>query len=194
MPPLPVLTNVYRCALNWRNSSGGIAENVIHILGHSGVTVDDIGGLFGAFWTNDMNGYVSNTYRMASVSVTPLDGTSATVEFPMPDVTQFHGKQTGDVVPAVCGVIKLTTAARGRKARGRLFMGPAGESNIADGMQQTSNAATTTTAWQNFVDALSGNNTPLIIASYTHEQVFAVTVASAEVPCATQRRRQDRLR
>jgi len=213
MATLPVINGVFRCAFSWRvGTSGPTAQNVMHFFGTSGDPVS----LKNALNTNVTTGMWVGTATNCSIyqlSITPLDGTSATQVFSVAG-TNWAGTGTpGDYSPATATVIRLTTANRGRQNRGRLYIPFQTEQYMASGINSTSVAANQT-AWDNFRSAMKTAAFPMHIASYGHSlhrtktsgggytltpvtwtphsnEVISSTV---EVTYGTQRRRQSRLR
>jgi hypothetical protein len=198
MPALPVIAQTFRCALNWRSSAGQIAVNVIHIhtaaAGKSAADVfenlnDDMGS--NAWLT------VSSTAVVESVSITPLDGVSATVTFAPTVPAHWTGGQAGDFSPATSTLIKETTSLRGRSHRGRIYLPFTGESVMSNGIIDPTTVATMSTEWNALQGVLAADAlTPMSIcvASYKLATQIAVDTFFVEGVAATQRRRQGRLR
>jgi len=143
---------------------------------------------------------------VATVSIIKLDGTTASQDFVTGSPAKWTGVPTGEFIPNCCGLIKITTALRGRRHRGRVYLPFLPEGSLDDGALFTSAPATTTTAWMGFVNALAalstpwtfgvatyGRPTPANPAGWTPAFTPAINVL-CETMAATQRRRQSRLR
>jgi hypothetical protein len=194
MPHLPVIADTFRVAFIWADSSLGNAANVIHITS-VGNTAADVNtqvhsAIDSRMWTCQRSGS-----KITGLSITPLDGTTATVFFPSPGTSSWEGQGSGEVAPALSALVKLTTAVRGRSFRGRVFTPWVTESVNNDG-RLTSTALTNLTAgWEAFrINLASNPGISLEVASYRLGQATPVTATSGEAVCATQRRRQTRLR
>jgi hypothetical protein len=201
--PLPVIPNTFRCALNWRTGAGQIAVNVFHIGTAAPSTAAAVMEVLDDTVTGAMWGMVSSQWAVDHVAITPLDGTSATQSFIPGTPAHWVGGTGGDFVPAVSGLMKLTTLARGRAHRGRLYLPPPAEAQISNGVFVDGTPGTSTTGWTAFQAALLVDpDTPcqVVVASYDRKHGGAgagagtVTAFLGETACATQRRRQGRLR
>lgn len=210
---LPVIAGVYRCAIRWRYGAGGpTAINVLHVLHLAGSAAAAFAALdanvVSALWAG-----MSSTSVADQVAVTPLDGTSATVNF-----TPSGAKWTGNVVaseytPSLALVVSLRTAKRGAQYRGRIYLPFQTELGWVDGVANGS-LATNQSAWNTFQTAMGVSNYPLHVASYGFSQhkvpgtggaysvvpvtwtphAEPVTSINVESVGGTQRRRQSRLR
>lgn len=197
MAALPVIAKTYRCAFNWRNpSAGGTATNVMHFrTAGSAVSEAAVFACLNSHVTAAMWGAVAGTLFVNDVEITPLDATSASGDFPTGGGAKWTGAGTGDPIPASSSLIKLTTLARGRSFRGRVYLPATGEGDQANGA--ISGAAGITTAWQAFQTAINADGTTpmsLVIASYKLAIANDVVSLTCEAGAATQRRRQTRLR
>jgi hypothetical protein len=129
--------------------------------------------------TESMFSVLSEAFTLDSMSITPLDGTSATETAPF-GVT-FTGQATGQVIFNLSGCLLFSTTRRGARGRGRMFIGPTTED-----INQGNNGWTSTvrnnlvTAWQDFQDGLTSED-PVIslgVASYAHADFHGVTAIS----------------
>ena len=193
MAPLPVITECYRVALNWRESvSGQIAENVMHVRSATGTALTVAAGVIASFqpaqWYNGVT-----TGHIESVTVTPLDGSSASVEV---DASTGHviGAQTGDFVPGTSLVVSFHTLKRGRSYRGRFYEPFIADDCILNGSISPGSATQQATAWEAFAAALVLNDMEHVVASYMHSTSENVVAYSIDPACGTQRRRQSRVR
>jgi hypothetical protein len=192
MPPLPVITDVFRCAINWQSTGGSgaqTAENVIHILA-AGKTAAQVGAAIDGDTDPNMFLSMSSAVSAPSVSITPLDGTSATLDFPL---TTWVGTAAGDFVPAVSQLLSLQTAVRGRSHRGRIYVPFTTENRVSQGFAtDPTNPPAQAAAWLEWAaDILVGGFT-LVVASYKLRTAAAVTNIIGRQASATQRRRQER--
>lgn len=190
---LPVITNVHRCALDWAGPGGQHAENVIHVRGVD-TDPDAIMTWLDANVTSDMWAIVCSSAHIATVSITPLDGTTATQQYVPATPSNWDGGIGGDSVPQGSSLVKLTTLSRGRSYRGRVFLPFLPESAQADGKITSALLGDQQDAWDAFVAAGAGGAPQLVIASYLHSTAERVSAALCEEETATQRRRQSRNR
>jgi hypothetical protein len=201
--PLPVIADVFRCAIRWAAGSQ-TAVNVMHLQATvSGMTAADAfevlqDSVGGGMWQPTSSSFVAG-----EVDITPLDGVSATQAFPTGGGAQWIGGTSGEWFPQAAGIVKLTTATRGRANRGRLFLPAIAESASADGFLDSTVVANCNAAWVAFIAALEAdapNPWLLVVASYDRAHLgagaHATTVLTAvlERPLGTQRRRQTRNR
>lgn len=213
MAPLPTINQCTRVAFSWRSGvSGPTAQNVMHFQTAS----TDTAALKTALDTNVTSpmwvGTASNC-TIYQLSITPLDGQSATQIYQVSG-SKWAGLGTpGDFSPATATVISLRTAKRGRRYRGRIYIPFQTEQYMASGTNSVAVTANQT-AWDNFVAAMSTASFPLVIATYGHSMhrhknqdgsytitpvtwpadKTLVTTATVEAVYGTQRRRQSRLR
>ena len=192
MAPLPVISNVFRVAFDWFGPSGQRAENVMHFHGTDALP-SDVNTALNAHVTNAMWGTVSSSCSINTITITPLDGSSASVTIPQTS-THWNGSATGEPTPNVAPVISFATAKRGRSYRGRLYLPFTGEDTIADGQLTSTHSTDLITAWSAFLVAMTAAGIAPSIASYklaTAEQITSANVLNA---VGTQRRRQSRIR
>jgi hypothetical protein len=199
MAVLPVIAAVYRCALNWQNpGAGGSAENIIHIhTASTGVSANAVFTCMDAHVTASMWGLVAPSLYVQSVDITPLDGTSATSNHPTGGGAKWTGAGSGDPIPNMASLIKLTTALRGRSHRGRIYLPAVPEGDQANGVLTSSLTATVATGFINWMTAMAADATTpqaLVVASYKLAVATTITNLTCEPAAATQRRRQTRLR
>jgi hypothetical protein len=200
MPPLPVIANTFRVAMNWVHSGGQRSTNVMHI---RNATVDAAGVATDVLdaWGRPQLSFLADSYVLETIVVTPLDGSSASFIAPSPGGLRFTGEMTGDPIPASAGVVKLRTSLRGRSHRGRLFIGPNGEGNIANGGIDPTFVAACQADWERFqfnattgLPGVGSGDSLMVVASYKLATAANVTAFLAEEVAGTQRRRQSRLR
>ena len=193
MAPLPVITDCYRVALNWRESvSEQIAENVIHVRATGSTALIVAGAVIAAFqpsqWFNGVT-----TGAIESVTVTPLDGVSASVTISA-SAGHVVGAQAGDFVPGTSVVVSFHTLKRGRSYRGRFYQPFIADASILNGSVSSGSADAQTLAWETFLAALADNDLTHVVASYKHSSADNVVAYSIATACGTQRRRQTRVR
>jgi hypothetical protein len=192
--PLPVISGVYRCVLNWSNGTQ-LAENILHVF--SSVPSDPASAVANALATAisaNTNAFVgtqaaSVIYR---IDVTPLDGVTATYE--RLSAISAPAANTGDFIPAASMLCKFQTALRGPSHRGRIYTPFIAESKQSNGVMVSGSDSTMATAWGNIQTALQAGSRNLSVASYVHAESHIVTAFVGENTLGTQRRRQTRLR
>lgn len=193
MTALPIIANVFRVAFNWANDvDGQISENVMHFRG-PGLVAVDLGPIIQAALQVHQWAPLPTTWGLDTLSVTALDGGSATVTY---SLTGGHveGESTGDWSPASAAVVSLTTDQRGRSYRGRIFLGPCAESAINDGRLVLPLPAEMVTAWEAFNAAAIADGLSHGVASYKHATFNEVLTYAVQAGIGTQRRRQTRVR
>lgn len=195
--PLPVIDHVYRCAFHWTADLQS-ATNVVHVSTDTvGKTPLEVFTCLDAHVTAGMWGNATTDSAVVDVAITPLDGTTATADFPTGGVAKWSGVNGGEFVPQVAIIVKLATPTRGRSHRGRLFLPFTSEGSIARGSFDGAIAASMTTAWNAFALAIDTDATTpmnLVVASYKLASASAVDNIIVERVPGTQRRRQGRLR
>lgn len=193
--PLPVITDVFRCSLEWRSSSvsGITAANVIHVLNTTG-TSTDVYNHFNANVTAAMWNALSTDMEVFQVKITPLDGVSPTTTHTTGTPAKWKGGAGSGPEPAVAEVITLYTNFRGRRNRGRVFLPGVAEGVIEDGLIGNTTTAGVQTAWETFLTAMGTAGSTLVVASYLDADANTVTSLTVREVAATQRRRQSRLR
>jgi hypothetical protein len=169
----------------------------------SGEFAVDVANKISTSIVSNMWGGCVNSAFLVDVAVTPLDGVSGTVFFPLGNVAPFKGLASGDWVPQASILVKLGTGLRGRDNRGRVYLPFIGENVLASGFISTSDASIIQGGWNTFKSNLSSGTGALCnigVASYDRAHGGAsahFTQAddiTCETPVATQRRRQSRLR
>jgi hypothetical protein len=188
--PLPVIANVYRCAIEWRTAAGQTAVNVLNIFSTTR-TATQIAGDLGAHVATHQFDAVSSDWSAQTVVVTPLDGTSAGQPHAL---ANWVGAGDPEFVPAAAVLISVRTPTRGPKARGRIYLPGASESHISDGLVDTTANANMQIAWDTWRVDMDAAGSSVGVASYKHAAFYLATAITAERPLATQRRRQSRLR
>lgn len=194
MAPLPVISNVFRCAFTWKNLDWPTwsAVNVMHFYKAGGDPVT-LTALLDASVSANMWGQTSSSSSIYQVNVTPLDGSSVT--FPYTPLTPAKWKGTVsslEYTPQVSAVVKMLTGKRGRSYRGRVFLPWCIEDVTKSGLILAATQATMNTAWVAFRTAMDTGGYPLHVASYklaTSEKVVAVL---AETNTGTVRKRWHR--
>ena len=193
--PLPVITNCFRCSIE-----GTIAAdpcvNVIHLLNAGGAGADsDCASDLGLAWVAliQTGGDVSTQYTAHSITVLPLDGTSASTSF-VPPGLPFSGVDGSTPAPNdVARIGTLQTGVGGRSNRGRIYVGGMpGPSVAPSGAQWSSSAqADWATLWPAFLSSLSPgpNGSTLAVASYKLASARPVTAIVNRAYFGTQRRR-----
>jgi len=127
------------------------------------------------------------------LTVTPLDGSSASLVVPTDLSTKWQGAGSpAEIVPQVAALIKFTTALRGRSHRGRVFLPWCCETTLADGKLLTSTRDVLNTNWLTFIQGMQTALITPVVASYKLATAAAVMSHQAELVTATQRRRNIR--
>ena len=192
MPLLPVIANIHRCAILIEDPTAQRAVNVLHIRG-TGLTAEQVADNLDAALDGNMYGAMSSTCHLRLLTVTPLDGVSASFSKVID-----HAGAGPDVgfIPQVAALVKLQTALRGREHRGRVFMPFTSEGSVANGQVAVLVVASIQSAWDDFVAdlTLGASECHLVVASYKLASAEDVTTVLAEHQTATQRRRQERNR
>lgn len=191
---LPVLEDVFRVALNWEHA-GQHAVNVMHIQSISGGSnANDAFTLLDDQLASNMWSSIVADAHITSVDILPLDGVTPTQVFPTTDDAWWSGQSGGDAVINAPVLVSFRTEVRGPRGRGRVFLPFTSEAHIDDGFLASDVQEPMQEAWQQFVDDVFAEDWQLIVASYTHSTISVVGNVIVELPLATQRRRQDRLR
>jgi hypothetical protein len=133
---------------------------------------------------------LSNLIAMVNYHAVDIGSTGGTI-------TDLASSATGGLstntlaTRAACQLIKFNGSNRSRSTRGRLYFGPARESDIdADGATVTASIRTSTnTAFTNFRNSLSAAGYPLVVLSRKNSTATVVTTHAVETLVATQRRR-----
>lgn len=194
MSVLPTITDTFRVVQNWFDDHGQNAVNVIHVRYHGG-SAALVGDIWASHHPDDLYGTVINGARFDSLSITPLDGASATTLFPLSgSASQFAGTASGDPIPQVAGMVKLTTGLRGRSFRGRLFLPFTGEAVVDAGFVASGTVASMQTAWDTWMANVIAAGAELVVASYKLAVATSVESIFVETATGTQRRRQQRNR
>lgn len=188
--PLPVIENVYRVALEFTNNSGGHSTNVLHVRTLM-ANVDEIAIALDAATVADMWYPLATPYHLDSWNLTPLDGVSPTFTLPASSGNNGNGGNVSS--NATAAVLKLSTGIRGPRGRGRLFIGPAGESVCESGEVSSvarESAVEGWNTWGSTLFALDPDPIEFVVASYTHEDANSVVNISMDARLGNQRRRQ----
>ena len=192
--------------------SGATAVNVMHFHGASTDTLA-LKNLLDASVTAALWTHTVSAASIYQLSITPLDGTSATDLYSVSGTKWTGGTASVDFVPQVAAVVSLRTAERGRRRRGRAFIPFIGEQYISNGAITTA-VSTAQAGWDAFLAAMTTGSYPMHIASYGHSyhksgghggpitytpvtwpaDSRAVTRATYETMLGTMRPRQSRLR
>jgi hypothetical protein len=182
--PLPVIADTYRVSLEWLNSNGQHATNVMHIHG-AGQTALDVLNQYDSLVTADMWDCVSSSGQVVELRCIKLDGTSD---------GRWQGNASGQPIAQACGMVKMITGVRGRSNRGRLYLPWVAEDVQSGGFISSAVVATMQTAWDAWLAAMPGTLGSTAVASYRHANQHPVTAIVVESPTGTQRRRQQRNR
>lgn len=193
MPPLPIIPDTFRCALHWISAIGQDAVNVMHIRNVGG----DAAAVFAdlnANVTHDMWVSVHSTCSVDVVTITPLDGSTASSDFPTGTPAKWSGSGGLDFIPSTAAIVKFTTALRGRSFRGRAFLPFTSEESNVNGSLIPAAQGPMQTDWTAFLAAMNAAGSQPVIASYKHAVAHTIQFALVETELAVQRRRQERNR
>lgn len=191
MGHLPVIGQTWRATFEFNELQGVKPRNVMHFF-------DSVGGATPADVFNAIQGAIPNPgifqplksgFICQTVSLIHLDGTSGSTAHNTDGSSKWEGFTSGDPIPNLAAVVKLATGLRGREHRGRVFLGPIGESANDGGMLTGSWAADTTTNWVTFTNALITAGFPLVVASYKHSSQSPVDNVRCRNRCGSVNRR-----
>lgn len=194
MPPLPVIANVYRCALEWSNGSQH-AVNVMHFR-------DDAGGQTAAALATALDGVVNSAmwyftadaFSVKNLHITKLDGVTPSVDITPATPANWDGGLGGQWIPQSAYLAKFTTSVRGRSHRGRVYLPFVSEGGQSGGLLDASAVPTWQDEWDDFIPDLAATNWSLVVASYKLGTAGTVQSIKCEGETATMRRRQTRNR
>lgn len=193
MAPLPIITDVFRVTLNWSNLVGVAPRNVFNVLAP---TYDELtlGGALVSHFTDAMFSCLNDSYILNDIDVIALDGASATQT--TPDGNTNGQTSSSQLLPATAAILSIRTAQRGPQGRGRMYIGPCCEANVASGVLDSTVRSTMEAAWTTFINAIETLVSPITfgVASYKHAAFYDHVTHQVESVVGTQRRRQDQLR
>lgn len=203
--PLPVIAQTYRIALEWLlGGTSQTAVNVIHVsTDAAGKTPLQVFTCLDAHVTANMWAGVGSAAGVQTVTITPLDGTSASATFATGTPAKWSGVNATEAVPGVSILVKLRTVVRGRANRGRIFLPFTAEGAQVSGFSEVTTRGTMQTAWTTFLNAIDTDGTTpmnMVVAAYARStggvgaHATAVDTALVEAPLGTQRKRQQRNR
>lgn len=193
MPPLPVITDTYRCVFEWDDDATQHAINVIHVRGTTGGAPGAFTALDGAVNASMWQGSPSNC-GIRQVTIQALDGISAAIPFDTLLPAKWKGTGSAEYIPQVSVLIKSTTLRRGRSFRGRTFLPFTGENVQVNGTLQGTFAANITDGWGTFLGDMNTAGWEPVIASYKLAVATGIDSYECENETATQRDRQERNR
>jgi hypothetical protein len=192
---LPIIDDVYRCAVNQHVGDLPIA-NVIHVKADTGTSAHDVADAVQSAWgtSGGFSDAQVNDLVYDNVVVTPLDGSSLSQSMTFGTADHHQGALSGrGVPPNVAFVISLHTAVRGRSHRGRIYLAGLIETLAADPSTAWSSTAISSmaTIWSTFTSQLSaGPGSPfMVVASYKLEEALSVDEVRFNAPFGTQRKR-----
>jgi hypothetical protein len=193
--PLPLITDVYRVALQWVGPSASAGVNVLHVRSPAN-TVTQVAFDFRDATHVNMWVTIPDSFAVANIKVDALDGTGAQAVLNTLGTPGLQGGTgSNEYSPAVAALVSLRTDLSGRTHRGRVYVGPTSEEAQAQGHLTVPTQATLQTAWDAFINELTTKTIPqhLCIASYTTATSRDVTQAIVRFGLGTQRRRQSRV-
>lgn len=187
MPPIPVISDVFRVTINFRTYAGITPRNVLHF----GAPLLDGDGLAEALndnWLGQMCDCMKNDFEPATFDILPLDGSTPTSTYDWDGPSDFCNGDP-EPVPEQAAVVSLKTAQRGPRGRGRIYIGPCGEGNVDAGILDEGTRGNMQTQWAQFAANVLSDGAGLVVASYTHEDKHVVNNLSISQHVGTQRRR-----
>jgi len=135
----------------------------------------------------------NSTSVVEEIHITKLDGSSATYVYLTGGGANYHSAtSSGTIIPQACALVKLTTAFRGRRHRGRIYLPFVADGKAPNGLLLATRYNNVTAGWTSFRTTTSAAGADLVVASYTEASFKPVTSLSCEIATATQRRRQPR--
>jgi hypothetical protein len=126
------------------------------------------------------------SYGIISVTVLPLDGTSAGLEV-VPD-TPATATGSGEYISQGCGVMSWHTGVRGPSGRGRTYFGPITETAQSSGLL-TSDVDEWAGDGNGLLAELTVAGFHLCVASYVHSVTHDITSGTNDGVLRTQRKR-----
>lgn len=193
MPFVAILDGVKVEIIGHDLSTNVDTANVMHVIGTAGISVADLTAIAEAFvnrWELMMSAEVvgNATWSLTEVIATDVNtvGGAQWVQ------TVSGGGGTGSSAPAgVCSLVKLLTAQRGRRARGRVFLGPLVLGAFTGDQLTSAYVTALNTQLTDLVTDLAALSTPttLAVASRVDGIARPVTTFSIETTVAYQRRR-----
>lgn len=190
MSPLPIITNVYRCTLNWQAGTQE-AANVLHF-GPTSASESQIATALDAHVTAAMMETISSNAHAVTVDITRLDGVSPTVQAAL---ANWDGGGGTEYIPGGPVVLSLQTAVRGKSHRGRTFLPFTAETKQNNGQLAVTSLPTFEAAWNTFITAMQAHSPgiPWCVASYKLATSDIVTHVTVRDTLATMKRRQNRV-
>ena len=175
MPPLPVIDDVYRVAINSHVETVPFT-NVLHIQRTGGNTEAVATHVQDALITDDcVWDLISANMILDSIEVTPLDGITPTFELA---VGESGHVSTTNNAPVQCALVTTwVTGARGKSHRGRTFWGGVAESHLESNRTKwkASDAGAFATAIDGTFTALNTDSYIFVVASYLLAKAFPIT-------------------
>lgn len=192
MPPLPTAPGVIQASFKATDgSTGRPVINVLHFL-VSEVTPSELstlGALLQTAWSNEFSAACANSYTPGTIRLDSLDHSAPYfLEVPM---LAPAGSPSASAGPTICYLIKLQSGRRGRNNEGRVFLGPAQTADLTAGDSRPSGALITAlnANMVTFLANLAAATTAWVILHRSTGTTTAITAATVEPLCATQRRR-----
>lgn len=195
MAPLPIIDDTTRVCINFATVAG-VTPRCIHHVRAATADVEQIADDLWLTFVDGMFGPMLSAHEPQSISLTRLDGTSATFVSPRPEGSLTMCLGTGQMMPSVAAVVSLRTLIRGPKARGRQYVGPIVEQAQENGVMDGATRVNLQNAWVQYANDLTELDPAmaLCVASYTHAESYLVNSISVDTLTGNQRRRLDQLR
>ena len=192
-----MIADTYRVTLPWQDvgvTVGVKPVNVLHVHNPTAIAssvATDIATVLAAH-AAAMFDTLYTGLTLPGIVVLPLDGVSSEIEEAVSGSP--HGGGSGGVLPAVATVVSLHTAQRGSRGRGRVYVGPMGETQVSNGSVAGASLSTMLAGWGAFQGGLAALGSDFCVASYKHADQHPVSSIRLDTLCGTQRRRQNQLR
>lgn len=189
---LPVISNVFRCTWNWRHATKPSAHNILHV--KSAGDVFDVANAWDNAFASQANAShmgwaITNGYTLDDIDILPLDGVSGTTNHNIAATRTTSGGT--DSIYQGAAVVTLQTGLAGQSRRGRVFLGPVGESAQQDGVIASAGITVMQPAWNALLSGLLAWTTPaeLQVASYKLADSEPVSSVVVRTYLGSQRRR-----
>ena len=185
-----IVPNVYRCTIQAKSGTRAV-QNVIGLRGTAGGQEAAAAAALKAAWEaaggparTRPTQYLTQGYYVVDLS--SANGGIATLAGAQAGLLAGHNSTN-----AACALVKLNGSNRSRSTRGRMYVGPLGEGEVAaDGQtMNTTDRATLQSAVNQFKAALATAGFVWCVISVKNSSSSDVTAAQVETQIATQRRR-----
>lgn len=194
MPPLPIIPDTFRVTFNWNTAHGVTPRNVMHFRdpSHSATEVNVASVLDANVQANQWAGMCID-FHFDTYSIIKLDGLGATHVIPYAGSGTNNGGTGGDCIPNGAAVVSFKTGLRGRRNRGRIFLGPIGEPAQADGLLTSTIQNDHQLGWDAFLSGMQTGGIWPVVASYRGDIAHDVQTVTARHRLCSMRRRLEQI-